>query len=85
MTHLDAVRERSGISKADLARSIDTKPEVVRRLMAARSSKFGLTSKVGWRDPDGSYIKSCFLPKRGGDPRSAPQTRRTMMMPSTTV
>lgn len=29
---LDAVRERSGISKAELARSIDAKPEIVRRL-----------------------------------------------------
>ncbi len=29
---LDAVREQSGITKAELARSIDAKPEIVRRL-----------------------------------------------------
>lgn len=33
---LDDVRERSGISKAELARSIDAKPEIVRRLFTKR-------------------------------------------------
>ena len=29
---LDALREKSGMSKAELARAIDAKPEIIRRL-----------------------------------------------------
>ncbi len=34
---LDQARERSGLTKADLARKIDAKPEIVRRLLTASS------------------------------------------------
>jgi len=41
---LDAMRIAAGVSKADLARSISAKPEIVRRLFTSRGSNPTLTT-----------------------------------------
>ena len=43
---LDAVRERSGISQAELARRIDAKPEIVRRLFTKAGANPTLATVV---------------------------------------
>lgn len=60
---LDNARKKSGLSKADLARRIDAKPEVVRRLLTDEDSNPTMNTVFRVADALGYHIK--LVPNAG--------------------
>lgn len=61
---LDQVRVAKGLTKADLARQISAKPEIVRRLFTSRSPNPTISSVISIANALGFHL--ALVPNRGG-------------------
>ena len=69
---LDAARERSGLTKADLAAAIETSPEVVRRLFTTKKPNPTLSTLIRMAAALGYRVE---LVRDAGPKRSARRSR----------
>ncbi len=70
---LDAAREESGLSKADLAAAIEARPEVVRRLFTTKNPNPTLSTLVRLASALGYHVE---LVRDASHPRAARRSRR---------
>lgn len=70
---LDQARERSGLTKADLARRIDAKPEIVRRLLTEAGSNPTMTTVLKVAAAVGCHLELVLNSSRNGTEAHRPQ------------
>jgi len=72
---LDQIREESGVSKAELARTIDAKPEIIRRLFTKEGANPTLQTVVEIATALGLELRLVPITKTGKKSARAPRPR----------